>query len=120
MVPFTTRPVAAKDLCPPPGSAKRRPTGILIADDQGLILTLLKLALEPQGFAVWLVTSGREAIDTYRQHKDEIDLVLMDVHMPEMDGSQTLIALQAIDPYVLACFMTGDPGQSCEVHLLRR
>ena len=52
-----------------------RNPGILIADDKGLILTLLKLELEPRGFTVWLAVDGDDALDLYRRNHAEIDLV---------------------------------------------
>lgn len=93
---------AATEFRPPP----RKP-GILIADDQGLILTLLKYELEPRGFIVWLAVDGDDALDLYRRNIAEIDLVLLDVQMPGLDGPQTLAAIKRFDPDVLACFMTG-------------
>jgi CheY-like chemotaxis protein len=83
----------------------RRNPGILIADDMGLILTLLKFEFESWGFAVWLAVDGDDALDLYRRNRTEIDLVLLDVDLPGLDGPHTLAALQRIDPNVLACFM---------------
>jgi CheY-like chemotaxis protein len=102
------------------GAATSRRPGILIVDDLGLILSLLKLELEPRGFRVWLGMDGRDAIDLYRKHAPQIDVVLLDVRMPGLDGLQTLAALQEIDPDVLACFMTGDSGTYTETELLAR
>ena len=87
-----------------------RSPGILIADDKGLILALLKLELEPRGFTVWLAVDGDDALDLYRRNRADIDLVLLDVQLPGMDGPHTLAALQQLDPDVLACFMTGNSG----------
>jgi CheY-like chemotaxis protein len=84
----------------------RRP-GILIADDAALILTLLKFELEARGFSVWLAVDGDDALDLYQRHLSEIDLLLLDVQMPGLDGPQTLAALKQLNPDVLACFMTG-------------
>jgi CheY-like chemotaxis protein len=100
-------------------AASRRP-GILIVDDLGLILSLLKLELEPRGFRVWLGMDGKDAIDVYSKHGPQIDVVLLDVRMPGLDGLQTLAALQEMDPEVLACFMTGDSGTYTETELLAR
>ena len=98
--------------------AMSRSPGILIADDQGLFLTLLKLELEPRGYTVWLAMDGDDAIDLFLQNRSEIDLVLLDVQMPGLDGPRTLAALQRLDPDVLACFMTGDAGAYTEDELL--
>ena len=97
-----------------------RGPGILIADDMGPMLTLLKLELEPRGFSVWLAVDGDDALDLYRRHHAEIDLVLLDVQMPGLDGPRTLAALQRLDPNVLACFMTGNSGAYTQEDLLER
>jgi two-component system cell cycle sensor histidine kinase/response regulator CckA len=97
-----------------------RNPGILIADDMGCILTLLKFELEPLGFNVWLAVDGNDALDLYQQHRDEIDLVLLDVQMPGLDGVQTLAHIQRLDPDVIACFMTGNAGIYTNQELLER
>jgi CheY-like chemotaxis protein len=101
------------------GAVARKP-GILIADDMALILTLLKFELESRGFAVWLAVDGDDALDLYRRHRDEIDLVLLDVHMPGLDGPHTLDALQQLNPDVVACFMSGNSGMYTEEELRGR
>jgi CheY-like chemotaxis protein len=97
-----------------------RNPGILVVDDMGLILTLLKFELEPRGFTVWLAVDGDDALDLYRRNRAEIDLVLLDVQMPGLDGPHTLAILQKFDPDVLACFMTADSGTYTEEELLER
>jgi DNA-binding response OmpR family regulator len=49
-----------------------------------------------------------------------VDLVLLDVRMAGRDGPETLAALQALDPSVRACFMTGDSGRYSDTELLNR
>jgi CheY-like chemotaxis protein len=90
-------------------SAVGRKPGILIADDMVLMLTLLKFELEKSDLAVWLAVDGDDALDLYRKHRHEIDLVLLDVRMPGLDGPHTLSALLKIRPDVCCCFMTGNP-----------
>jgi two-component system, OmpR family, response regulator len=104
----------------PPASVRARSPGILIADDLGLILTLLKLELQERGLNVWVASDGAAAIDLYRRHRFEIDLVLLDVQMPGLDGPSTLSALQKLDPDVRACFMTGNSGIYSEQDLIER
>jgi DNA-binding response OmpR family regulator len=101
-------------------AAVLRKCGVLIADEKALILTLLKVELESRGFAVWLAMDGDDAIDLYRSHRDEIDLVLLDVQMPGLDGPHTLEALKRLNPAVVTCFMTGKGGVYTEQDLLGR
>jgi CheY-like chemotaxis protein len=94
--------------------------GVLVVDDMALILTLLKFELESRGFAVWLAVDGDDALDLYRRHGSNIDLVLLDVQMPGMDGPHTLEALQRLNPDVVACFMAESVGSYTEEDLLGR
>jgi anti-sigma B factor antagonist len=90
------------------GAIARNP-GILIADGMALVLTLLKFELEARSFEVWLAVDGDDAIDLYRRHRREIDLVLLDVQMPGLDGARTLEVIQRLNPDVYACF-TSEQG----------
>jgi CheY-like chemotaxis protein len=94
--------------------------GVLVVDDEPLVRILLQRGLERDGFEVWLAANGREAIEVYREHRDQIDVVLLDVRMPGLDGPQTLDALRELDPEVRACFMSGNPGAYDPEELLRR
>jgi CheY-like chemotaxis protein len=82
--------------------------GVLVVDDDHLVGVLVQLGLERNGFDVRLACGGREAIRLYRKHRDSIAVVLLDVHMPGLDGPQTLEALRELNREVLVCFMSGD------------
>ncbi len=88
----------------------REKPSVLVVDDEHMVRIMVQLGLERNGFEVWLARSGREAIDLYRRHTEEIAVVLLDVRMPDLDGPQTLEALRELNPRVLACFMSGDTG----------
>ncbi|MDQ3677198.1 MAG: response regulator, partial [Actinomycetota bacterium] len=67
---------------------------VMIVDDDVRNVFALTSALEARGMTVRFAENGREAIDSL--HADPgVDLVLMDVMMPEMDGHETTIALRA-------------------------
>lgn len=103
--------------------AVRRPQekiGVLVVDDDHLVRALVQLALERSGFDVWLASNGREAIRLYGTHRDGIAVVLLDVLMPGLDGPETLDALRALNPEILACFMSGDTGVYHPEELRRR
>ncbi len=69
------------------------------------------LVVQRKGFAVWLADSGRSALEIYRERQVLVSVVLMDVRMPDLDGPQTLSAMQRINPAVACCFMTGYAGE---------
>jgi CheY-like chemotaxis protein len=88
--------------------AVSRKYGILVVDDQADLRAMLRIALREEGFAVWLAANGREAFDLYRSHRKMIDVVLLDVNMPDLNGPQTLAALQELDPQIRCCFLSAD------------
>ena len=93
--------------------------GILVADDEAALRTMLDAALRHHGFAVWLAANGQEAVELYRQHGPETAVVLLDVRMPGLNGPQTLAVIQQLNAQVCCCFMSGDTGLYTEEELLR-
>ena len=87
-----------------------RTCGILVVDDNEDVRSVLQCVLSQAGFSVWLASSGREALEVYRNRNITIDMVLLDVCMPDLDGPQTLAAMQQVTPRVVCCFMSGNPG----------
>lgn len=84
-----------------------RDTGILVADDNQEILNMLNAALSGRKFRVFPATNGQRAVEVYQQEKDSIDVVLLDVEMPVMDGREALRSMKQINPEIRCCFMTG-------------
>src|SRR5262245_64613828 len=66
---------------------------LLLVDDNRVNRLLLGRALEQLGHAVTFAENGRQALEALRQRP--VDLVLLDIEMPEMDGYQVLAALAA-------------------------
>jgi CheY-like chemotaxis protein len=94
-----------------------RPT-ILVADDEDGVLALLKIALDRAGFLVLTAADGHQAVELAAGHRGDIDLALLDVRMPGLDGPGALAALQQLRPGVRCWFMSGDMGQYSEQALL--
>jgi len=80
---------------------------VLLVDDEPAMQDLGKELLEDEGYVVLLANNGPEAIDLYRKRFKEIDLVVLDLVMPAMDGGQVYVALKAINPSLKAFFCTG-------------
>lgn len=94
-----------------------RAFGILVVDDEQGVRDVLNAGLRSEGFAVGLAANGRDALDVYRRQGQTIDVVLLDVRMPGLDGPRTLAALQELNPQVRCCFMSGDLGSYTEERL---
>lgn len=65
---------------------------ILICDDEKDIVSALKIYLEAEGYKTFAAFNGLEAIGIL--HQEDIQLVLMDIMMPEMDGISTMVKIR--------------------------
>lgn len=70
---------------------------ILVADDEETIREATKTILEAHGYRVLTASNGIEAIALYTQHQATIQLALVNIMMPAMDGTTAIPALQAIN-----------------------
>lgn len=80
---------------------------VLLVDDEETIRALGKKMLEKIGFDVLVASDGKEALQIYGRHKDEIDLVLLDLTMPRMNGEETFRELRRIDSNVNVLISSG-------------
>ncbi|MCD6418908.1 PAS domain S-box protein, partial [bacterium] len=71
---------------------------ILIVDDEDIVRNLLVDLLQSRGYRVISAVDGREAIELFRRRKYEIDLIILDVVMPQVDGYEALRRIMEIDP----------------------
>jgi DNA-binding NtrC family response regulator len=80
---------------------------VLLVDDEEIVIGVGKQMLEKLGFSVLTAANGKEAIDIYRNNKDRIGLVVMDMIMPGMGAGDTYEQLQAIDPGIKVLLSSG-------------
>jgi PAS domain S-box-containing protein len=80
---------------------------ILLIDDEEMILEVSKDILKQLGYEVLFAKSGKEAIDIFKKHKDIVDLVILDMIMPDMSGGETYDALKEIKTDVKVLLSTG-------------
>jgi two-component system, cell cycle sensor histidine kinase and response regulator CckA len=85
----------AVKLVPAAAASELTGTGtILVVDDEEVVRKVAKAALELYGYNVILANDGREALQRFDQRAGEIDLVLLDLIMPNMDGEETFRQLR--------------------------
>jgi PAS domain S-box-containing protein len=80
---------------------------ILVVDDEVSICEIAKATLETHNYRVLTANDGIEALALYAQYKDNISAVLIDMMMPGMDGSSTIITLRRMNPQVQIIAMSG-------------
>ena len=80
---------------------------VLIVDDDSLASEIGREILERQGYRVMMAESGTEAIEIYSDYKDQINLVLLDVIMPDLHGDQVFLELKKDNPNVLVIVASG-------------
>jgi DNA-binding NtrC family response regulator len=78
---------------------------ILLVDDEADYLTTLVKRLRKRGLNPFEAHSGEKALETLK--KEKIDVVVLDVKMPGMDGIETLREIKKIDPLVEVIMLTG-------------
>ncbi|HUI10203.1 MAG TPA: response regulator [Bacteroidota bacterium] len=88
-------------------SRKKSSEGVLIVDDEVVMLDLARELLEEQGYTVFTAPNGQEALEIYRSNREKIDVVVLDLVMPGMDGGQLFLELKKMNPQVKAFFCTG-------------
>jgi len=59
---------------------------VLVAEDQTINMKIVVQLLQRKNFIILQAKNGKEALDIYKDQHDDIDIILMDVQMPEMDG----------------------------------
>jgi CheY-like chemotaxis protein len=90
---------------PPPPEVGREM--VLIAEDDVTIRQLTRTMLGEFGYTVIEAADGEEAVNKFREHRDAIKLVILDVVMPKMNGKEAYDEIIAINPDVKTLYFSG-------------
>jgi hypothetical protein len=82
---------------------------ILVVEDEPLVRQSVIRMLRRGGYKFVEASTGLEACELFTQRRQEIQLALLDVVMPELSGPETAIRLRAVNPAVKILFMSGYP-----------
>ncbi len=93
-----------------PQTALRVKRKILLVDDDPAVRKMLGLLLTGEGYTVLLAINGSESVQVVRA--TEVDLVLLDLNMPGMDGWETFEQLASENPMLPIIVITARPNQS--------
>jgi CheY-like chemotaxis protein len=80
---------------------------ILVVDDEAAIRQITQTSLETYSYKVLTASDGIEALAVYAQHKEDINVVLIDMMMPVMDGPTTIRTLRRMNPQGKIVAVTG-------------
>lgn len=80
---------------------------ILVVDDDAAVRSVLEMSLTHLGYEVEIVTTGYEAVEKLKEHKDKFDLVMLDMLMPQLSGNETFLMLRNIQPDLKVLAMSG-------------
>jgi two-component system cell cycle sensor histidine kinase/response regulator CckA len=99
------------------GEALRGSETILLIDDEDIVIDIGGQILERLGYRAVTARSGREAIEIYRANKNKINIVILDVIMPDMGGGETYDRLKKINPAIKVLLSSGYSinGQASEI-----
>ena len=93
---------------------------ILLVEDNKTNQYIAQSILEQAGFRVSKADDGNDGYRFFRDHHQDLDLILMDIHMPEMDGYTASDLIREIDPSVPIVAMTADAvtgvEEKCKSH----
>lgn len=81
---------------------------LLFVDDEEALGRLVERSLSRQGFEVLWAVGGSEALAKLQERDGAVDVIITDLHMPEMDGAQLFERVRALYPGLPFLFTTGD------------
>lgn len=91
---------------------------ILLVDDEAAVLETVSKLLEQIGYRVITCRNGKEAIALFKDQKQNIDLVVLDMIMPEMNGYDCFFELKKIDPGVRVLLSSGFTREQDVSHMM--
>lgn len=80
---------------------------LMIIDDEDVVRIITAELMKKLGYNVFSFASGKKAIRFYQSNMQNIDLVVLDKHMPEMDGIEVYKELRTLNPSIKAILLTG-------------
>jgi PAS domain S-box-containing protein len=90
---------------------------ILLIDDEPVVREMWGDFFAQKGYRVLVAENGLVGLDVFTAHRDEIDLVILDLIMPKLGGKDTLAGLREINPTVKVLVTSGysENGQAGEI-----
>lgn len=93
---------------------------ILLVDDEELVIDVGMRMLEKLGYMVLTAKNGKDALQVYQENRDKIDMIILDMIMPGMNGGEIFDRLKDINPEVRVLLSSGYSINGQAVHILER
>ena len=117
-MPASEKEIVKKDK--PPEEVLGGTETVLFVDDEYVMIEVGQQILKTLGYTVFQVRSGKEAIEVYRKNQNEIDMVILDMTMPEMSGGETYDRLKEINPDIKGLLSSGYSIDGQATDILKR
>jgi PAS domain S-box-containing protein len=90
---------------------------VLLVDDEEMIIDVAQRMLDKLGYKVFTARDGKEAVAAFRKHKQEIDVIILDMIMPKMSGGEAFDRIKEIRPEIKVLLSSGYSinGQASEI-----
>lgn len=91
---------------------------VLLVEDEEMMVLLLKKTLAKNGYTVLVALDGEEALNLFDLHKEEIDIVLLDIGLPKKDGGDVVLKMKKERPDVKVIVSSGyiDPESRANMY----
>jgi CheY-like chemotaxis protein len=103
-------------MLPPPLSPRGH---VLVVDDDAGVRNVCTALLHALGYGAAAASSGSKAIETLAANDPGVELVLLDIDMPDISGDEVLRAVKASQPHVRVLMMSGRPRDDLRGYLAR-
>jgi len=90
---------------------------IMLVDDESILLEVMSEILQSEGLQIISFSASTRALEYYKEHYKEIDLLILDMIMPEMDGRDLFIKMKQINPEIKAMILSGYIHQEAQKDL---
>jgi CheY-like chemotaxis protein len=97
-----------KKVAPTEAKASKRNGGlILIVDDEEVVRAVTEQVLEQVGYTVMCAFDGQDGVEKFQEHADKVDMVLLDMTMPRLNGEETFLEMKRIRADVRVLLSSG-------------
>jgi len=117
LLPVAQESISRRDSSPPASGVAPRARSILLIDDEPAVRLVTGRMLSELGHRVVIADSGRHGLELLKQQPDAIDLVVLDLTMPEQSGEQTLEELREIRSNVPVVITSGFQAEDASMLL---